>query len=199
MWPPLLGNIQQGRRYLQQGLLNRKLLQHRCVNFVQHLDKSSKSLTVSGETLNTDSWTNVTPGVLDRIGQNLHNKAHHPLHLIRLRIQNYFYSSFINRYGSPLFAVFDNISPVVSAYQNFDSLLVPANHPSRAQTDTYYINSECLLRSHTSAHQEELIRMGFDAFLLVGDVYRRDTIDRSHYPVFHQMEGVRLFTDSEVS
>ena len=35
--------------------------------------------------------------------------------------------------------------------------------------------------------------MGLDNFLVVGDVYRRDSIDSSHYPVFHQMEGVRLF------
>ena len=39
----------------------------------------------------------------------------------------------------------------------------------------------------------ELIKNGLDNFLVVGDVYRRDTIDQSHYPVFHQMEGVRLF------
>ena len=50
-----------------------------------------------------------------------------------------------------------------------------------------------MLRAHTSAHQTELISMGLDNFLVVGDVYRRDAVDSSHYPVFHQMEGVRLF------
>lgn len=55
-----------------------------------------------------------------------------------------------------------------------------------------------MLRAHTSAHQRELVRAGLDAFLLAGDVYRRDEIDASHYPVFHQMEGVRLFSDREV-
>jgi phenylalanyl-tRNA synthetase alpha chain len=34
---------------------------------------------------------------------------------------------------------------------------------------------------------------GNTAFLCSGDVYRRDEIDSSHYPVFHQMEGVRVF------
>lgn len=42
------------------------------------------------------------------------------------------------------------------------------------------------------------MRMGFDNFLVIGDVYRRDEIDSSHYPVFHQVEGVRLFTKSDV-
>lgn len=57
---------------------------------------------------------------------------------------------------------------------------------------------QTMLRAHTSAHQRELVRSGLDAFLLAGDVYRRDEIDASHYPVFHQMEGVRLFSDHEV-
>lgn len=55
-----------------------------------------------------------------------------------------------------------------------------------------------MLRAHTSAHQRELVSAGLDAFLMVGDVYRRDEIDASHYPVFHQMEGVRLFCNHEV-
>lgn len=55
-----------------------------------------------------------------------------------------------------------------------------------------------MLRAHTSAHQRDLVRSGLDAFLLAGDVYRRDEIDASHYPVFHQMEGVRLFSNRQV-
>ena len=41
------------------------------------------------------------------------------------------------------------------------------------------------------------MREGKEAFLCTGDVYRRDEIDASHFPAFHQMEGVRLF-DPEV-
>ena len=44
----------------------------------------------------------------------------------------------------------------------------------------------------------ELMKSGLDAFLTIGDVYRRDDIDAIHYPVFHQVEGVRLFTEKEV-
>jgi phenylalanyl-tRNA synthetase alpha chain len=39
---------------------------------------------------------------------------------------------------------------------------------------------------------------GVEHFLVTGDVYRRDEIDRTHYPVFHQMEGVRFFKDLSV-
>eukprot|EP00968_Pinguiococcus_pyrenoidosus_P002946 scaffold172_cov254-Pinguiococcus_pyrenoidosus.AAC.20 len=71
------------------------------------------------------------------------------------------------------------------------------DHVSRSPSDTYYINDELMLRGHTSAHQATLLQNGFDNFLCSGDVYRRDEIDASHYPVFHQMEGVRVFPHLE--
>ena len=43
-----------------------------------------------------------------------------------------------------------------------------------------------LLRTHTSAHQCDLMAES-DTFLCTGDVYRRDEVDSSHYPVFHQV------------
>ena len=50
-----------------------------------------------------------------------------------------------------------------------------------------------------SAHQSDLIKMGLDNFLVVGDVYRRDEIDATHYPVFHQIEGVRLVNENDLT
>jgi hypothetical protein len=49
-----------------------------------------------------------------------------------------------------------------------------------------------------SAHQSTLLGQGIPQFLVTGDVYRRDEIDRTHYPVFHQMEGVRVFEGLQV-
>jgi phenylalanyl-tRNA synthetase alpha chain len=37
------------------------------------------------------------------------------------------------------------------------------------------------------------MRAGNNAFICVGDVYRKDTVDKTHYPAFHQMEGVRTY------
>uniref|UniRef100_A0A667YZ94 Phenylalanine--tRNA ligase, mitochondrial n=1 Tax=Myripristis murdjan TaxID=586833 RepID=A0A667YZ94_9TELE len=156
------------------------------------------SVEVLGASYPRDDFTNVTAKILDKVGRNLHNQPHHPLWLIKERIKAHFYSSYIGRWGNPLFSVHDNLSPVVSTEQNFDSLLIPPDHPSRKRGDNYYLNRTTMLRAHTSAHQRELVRSGLDAFLLAGDVYRRDEIDASHYPVFHQMEGVRLFTNHEV-
>ncbi|XP_029384959.1 phenylalanine--tRNA ligase, mitochondrial [Echeneis naucrates] len=156
------------------------------------------SVEVLGQSFPRDDFTNVTPKILAKVGCNLHNQPHHPLWLIKERIKAHFYSSYIGRWGNPLFSVHDNLSPVVTVEQNFDSLLIPPDHPSRKRGDNYYLNRKMMLRAHTSAHQRELVRSGLDAFLLAGDVYRRDEIDASHYPVFHQIEGVRLFSNHEL-
>lgn len=151
-----------------------------------------------GNKYHTDDWTNLSPNIIAKIGSNLHLEHHHPLSFVRQRIVDYFYKSYYNRIGNPLFSVFDNLSPVVTTVQNFDSLLVPPNHISRQKSDCYYVNQDTMLRAHTTAHQVELISMGLDNFLMVGDVYRRDEIDATHYPVFHQLDGVRLCTRQEV-
>jgi phenylalanyl-tRNA synthetase alpha chain len=49
-----------------------------------------------------------------------------------------------------------------------------------------------------TAHQSELMKSGLNNFLMTGDVYRRDEIDRTHYPVFHQLDAVRLKTKNEL-
>ncbi|KAI4992211.1 hypothetical protein ZWY2020_046703 [Hordeum vulgare] len=81
---------------------------------------------------------------------------------------------------------------------NFDDVLVP-DHVSRSYNDTYYVDAQTVLRCHTSAHQAELLREGHTHFLVIGDVYRRDSIDSTHYPVFHQMEGFRVFSPDDWS
>ncbi|XP_067234507.1 phenylalanine--tRNA ligase, mitochondrial isoform X1 [Chanodichthys erythropterus] len=159
---------------------------------------SENSVEVFSHVYPRDDMTNVTAKILSKVGCQLHNRRHHPLWLIKERIKDHFYRSYIGRTGNPLFSVHDNLSPVVTVEQNFDSLLIPPDHPSRKKGDNYYLNCTHMLRAHTSAHQKELVRAGLDRFLLAGDVYRRDEIDSSHYPVFHQMEGVRLFSNHEL-
>lgn len=95
--------------------------------------------------------------------------------------------------------MFDDLSPVVSAEDCFDAMLVPKDHVSRRPTDTYYVNPTTVLRAHTSAHEVPTMKQGVTSFLVTGDVYRRDEIDASHYPVFHQMEGVRIFTELDAN
>lgn len=84
--------------------------------------------------------------------------------------------------------------------QNFDTLGFSQDHPGRSPTDTYYINQETVLRTHTSAHEAEIFCINkSDGYTLSADVYRRDAVDRSHYPIFHQIEGSRTWDRTKIS
>jgi phenylalanyl-tRNA synthetase alpha chain len=155
-------------------------------------------LILNNQSYPTDSWTNVNPHILSRIGQNLHRQKNHPLNHLANRLRQYFYQYYDSGKLSPKFSIIDNLLPIVTIEQNFDSLCVPIDHVSRTKSMNYYLNKNTLLRAHTSAHQVDLMRSGLNAFLCMGDVYRRDSIDPTHYPVFHQCEGVRLFNKEEL-
>lgn len=136
---------------------------------------------------------NIPDDVAAKVGRNLHRKAGHPLNIIKTTVEQYF-----NTVPGPQWRSFDDRHPVVTTEANFDQLLIPADHVSRQSSDTFYVDHQRILRCHTSAHQTETMRAGEKAFLVSGDVYRRDAVDSSHYPVFHQMEGVRIYSDDEV-
>jgi phenylalanyl-tRNA synthetase alpha chain len=145
-----------------------------------------------------DFSTNITPSIQEKIGVNLHQRRDHPICTIKNIIFNHFDQNFKNEDGSPMFKKYDNFHPEVSTTANFDDLLVPQDHVSRSIADTFYRSPELVLRPHTSAHQTQLLRQGDDAFLVAGDCFRRDEIDASHYPVFHQMEGLRVFKKKQL-
>ncbi|KAL6314300.1 hypothetical protein AAG906_018995 [Vitis piasezkii] len=117
-----------------------------------------------------------------------HKRDQHPNGILKNAIYDYFNANYSNKFDK-----FDDLCPIVSTKENFDDVLVPLDHVSRSYNDTYYIDSQTVLRCHTTANQAELLRRGHTHFLVTGDVYRRDSIDSTHYPVFHQMEGVRVF------
>lgn len=83
---------------------------------------------------------------------------------------------------------------------NFDGLNIPADHPARGSADTFYFQQHpgLLLRTHTSPVQvRTLLRLaphidekGGIRFLAPGRVYRKDEIDPTHSPMFHQVEGM---------
>jgi len=161
-------------------------------------ETAPKEVNVLNNHYIADDFTNVTDRILSHLKRNLHLQKNHPLNLVHQRIVNYFYKTFINARKNPIFSVYDNLPPVVTINQNFDSLLIPKDHVSRSKSDCYYVNRDHLLRAHMTAHQSELLLAGLNNFLMAGDVYRRDEIDRTHYPVFHQLDAVRLKTRDEM-
>jgi phenylalanyl-tRNA synthetase alpha chain len=77
---------------------------------------------------------------------------------------------------------------------NFDALAFPAGHPTRSPRQTLYVTDDTVMRTETSPaqiHKMESQRPPI-YMLSIGRVYRRDTIDATHFPIFHQFEGLAI-------
>ena len=137
------------------------------------------------------------------INQNIENKMidvtlpgrvnfqghRHPVTKTLLEIEEIFYGAGF---------VVEDGPEIEDEYHNFTALNIPHNHPARAMHDTFYFNSEYLLRTHTSPIQiRSMEKDGVPIRVIApGKVYRRDS-DITHTPMFHQIEG--MYVDKNVS
>ena len=76
-------------------------------------------------------------------------------------------------------------------WHNFEALNIPETHPARAMHDTFYINAQDVLRTHTSGVQIRVMEQREPPIRIIapGRVYRCDS-DQTHTPMFHQVEGL---------
>lgn len=91
---------------------------------------------------------------------------------------------------------------IVTVEENFDILNTPKDHPSRRESDTYYLDKENILRTQTTTMwpyclRDDRIRKILEkeekiGIMAPGIVFRKDEIDRSHYPAFNQMDGLYI-------
>jgi len=83
---------------------------------------------------------------------------------------------------------------IESDHYNFTALNIPPNHPARDMQDTFYLGADRLLRTHTSPVQIRHLEINAPPVRIVvpGRVYRRDAVDATHSPVFHQVEVLAL-------
>ena len=88
---------------------------------------------------------------------------------------------------------------VEKAIYNFDKLNTPPDHPARDIQDTFYVTDDILLRSQTSPVQARVMENQKPPIKIIcpGAVYRSDSVDATHSPVFHQIEG--LVVDKNIS
>ncbi len=91
---------------------------------------------------------------------------------------------------------------IVTVEENFDVLNTPKDHPSRRESDTYYITDKDILRTQTTTmwpfclRNEEVLKIlekdGHFGALSTGIVFRKDEIDKHHFPAFHQIDGLYI-------
>lgn len=91
------------------------------------------------------------------------------------------------------------VPEIVPARESFDLFNFPPDHPARSKSDTYYVNDDYILRTHTTIMwyyqlqlpemKEKIARGEAVGAWCYGKVYRKDEIDRHHMNVFHQIDG----------
>lgn len=169
------------------GLNMRRFSTSKAVEFgAGQTTRSPTTITILGKEYPTDDYTNIPTSILSRLAPTptLPYTKNHPLALLREQIEASI---------GPNYTAIQATSPVVTTELNFEDLGIAADHPGRSPTDTYYVNRTTCLRTHTSAHEVETFRNKHERWLLTADVYRRDEIDASHYPIFHQVEAAAIF------
>jgi phenylalanyl-tRNA synthetase alpha chain len=134
---------------------------------------------------NKNVWDSTLPPPMPPAG------ALHPLNRLMDRLVDVF---------RPLGYHVEEGPEVETEEHNFDGLNIPEDHPARGTADTFYLaaHSELLLRTHTSPVQVRVLKRlapelqvrGGIRFLAPGRVYRKDEIDPTHSPMFHQVEGM---------
>lgn len=82
-------------------------------------------------------------------------------------------------------------------YYNFEALNIPKDHPARDDQDSFYLNREILLRTHTSPVEIRVMEKQQPPVRIIatGKCYRRDAADSTHSPMFHQIEGLAVDKD----
>ncbi len=116
-------------------------------------------------------------------GEDIPTGSLHPLSLVLGEIRDIFISMGFSIKEGPEIE-FDKY--------NFEMLNIPKDHPARDTQDTFYINENVVLRTHTSPVQvRTMLTQGVPIRMICpGRVYRSDDVDATHSPVFHQLEGL---------
>lgn len=164
------------------------------------LKKTFRLFSISKNILKTKTeYSNIKPQILNLIDKKIYKIPNHPINSLYNLLKNFYSDPKIPKSNLQTFLKNSKYkfkteeNPIVTKFQNFDSLLIKPDHVSRKKTDTFYLSEKQLLRTHTSAHQHENINK-HNKFCVFADVYRRDEIDSTHYPAFHQMEGVSIYS-----
>ncbi|MFN7142674.1 MAG: phenylalanine--tRNA ligase subunit alpha [Myxococcota bacterium] len=136
-----------------------------------------------GETVDFDR---TLPGIDHRVG------AIHPILSTQIEVED-----ILRSMG---FQVFTG-DEVVTEYENFDALNIPADHPARDMQDTFWMENGMVLRTHTSSMQNRALRtLGLPLrAIFPGRCFRNEALDLTHENTFYQLEGMMVDTDVSVA
>jgi phenylalanyl-tRNA synthetase alpha chain len=121
----------------------------------------------------------------------------HPITIVQKQIEDIF--------KTMGFVIEDGLE-IQTEYNNFEAVNIPKNHPARDMTDTYYLENGQILKTHTSAAQNTIMKK-YGApkpgetlkVLFPGRCFRNENIDACHENTFFQMEGMMIGDDISIS
>ena len=156
-----------------------QLVQAREASILEAIDQAEEQLKayVQRARIERESIDVTLPGRRARRGHL------HPITLLRERIEDIFVA---------LGYAIEDDREIETDFYNFTALNIPANHPARSPQDTFYTTDSFALRSQTSTVQiHAMQRRGVPVRMIApGRVFRRDTPDPTHNPMFFQVEGL---------
>jgi phenylalanyl-tRNA synthetase alpha chain len=159
------------------------------------LNEVRNAVTVAVETRNAQFRLQKESGALAKIDISLPGTPHeigslHPL--------TQMWERSIEIFRHMGFALADG-PDIEDEWHCFDALNTPPEHPARNEQDTFYLLDGRLLRTHTSTVQIRTMQSASPPIRVIapGAAYRRDELDATHSPQFHQIEG--LYVDENVS
>jgi len=161
-----------------------KLLNELKVEVQSLFDSAVKNVSQNQRKQETDSPDYTLPGVDTPIG------SIHPIEQTLTEVKDIFKSiGFSVAYGPE----------IDDEYHNFEALNIPKHHPARDMQDTFFVEDNAVLRTHTSNVQIHLMENQEPPIrhIVPGRVYRNEAISYKSFCLFHQIEG--LYVDKNVS
>ena len=156
-----------------------QLVQQTEAQILQAIDEANQSLKgmIAAKRSEGESLDVTMPG------RRLRRGHLHPITLMRERIEDIFVS---------LGYAIEDDREIETDFYNFEALNIPDGHPARGSQDTFYTTDDLALRSQTSTVQiHAMQRRGVPVRMIApGRVFRRDTPDPTHNPMFFQVEGL---------
>ena len=169
-----MGNLSKEERPVVGKMVNdvKKVVEEKLEEVIKTIKEKEKNEKLQNEIIDV-----TMPSKKNNIG------SRHPLELTLKKIEDIFISMGFSIEDGP---------EVELDYYNFEALNIPKNHPARSEQDTLYINDNVVLRTQTSGVQVRTMEKLEPPIKMIspGKVYRADSVDATHSPIFYQMEGL---------
>ena len=169
-----MGNVSKEERPVIGKLVNdvKKILEDKIEEVTKKAKEEEKQKKLQNEIIDV-----TLPGKKNLIGKR------HPIETTLQRMKDIFVSMGFSIEDGP---------EVELDYYNFEALNIPKNHPARSEQDTLYIVDDVVLRTQTTPVQIRVMENQKPPIKMIspGKVYRADSVDPTHSPIFHQMEGL---------